>query len=218
MKKLIIFDFDGVIADTEKLWVSVWHKFVNKKFSLNWSFDESYKIFAGVSPVTKIERLKNLGYQISEEELSQIISEENLLVSQIEITNGIVDILKDEKLIKCIGTGGPTLKTAKKIDVLNIRKYLPNEIVFTAEMVKRGKPEPDIFLYAAEKMSYKPENCLVIEDSIAGSIAAKAANMDIIAFTEHQHVDKKDYLIKLKEIGVTKFADNVEELKKYIYK
>ncbi|MDD4556025.1 MAG: HAD family phosphatase [Alphaproteobacteria bacterium] len=217
MKKLVIFDFDGVIADTEKLWVSVWHKFVNENSNLNWSFEEAYKNFAGVSPVTKIERLKNFGINVTESDYAKIIEGETSLIKEIEITKDIIDILKDENLIKCIGTGGPTLKTAKKIDVLNIRKYLPNEIVFTAEMVKRGKPEPDIFLYAAEKMGYKPEDCVVVEDSIAGAIAAKAAKMDIIAFTEHQHIDRDNYLKKLKEIGVTKFANNVKELKKYIY-
>lgn len=218
MKNLVIFDFDGVVADTEKLWVSVWHKHVNKIFNLDWTFEEAYKIFAGVSPVTKMERLKNLGYELSEEQVAQMLKDENLLLDQIQITKGIVDILKDKNLIKCIGTGGPTIKTAKKIDVLKIREYLPNEIVFTAEMVKRGKPDPDIFLYSAEKMGFEPKDCLVIEDSIAGCIAAKAANMDVVAFTEHQHINREEYLAKLKEIGVTKFANNVEELRKFIYK
>ena len=55
-------------------------------------------------------------------------------------------------------------------------------------MVKNGKPSPDVFLYAAEKMGIKPEHCLVIEDSVPGVQAAKAAGMRVLGFDGGSHM------------------------------
>ena len=61
--------------------------------------------------------------------------------------------------------------------------------VFSASQVKRGKPAPDVFLYAASQMGVDPAECLVIEDSVAGTTAARRAGMDVVGFTGGSHVD-----------------------------
>ena len=60
--------------------------------------------------------------------------------------------------------------------------------IFSAQMVEHGKPAPDVFLLAAEKMGYKPSECLVIEDSVPGVKAAKAAGMTVYGFTGGAHM------------------------------
>lgn len=190
---------------------------MNKIFNLDWTFEEAYKIF-GIRSGDKNGKIKNLGYELSEEQVAQMLKDENLLLDQIQITNGIVDILKDKNLIKCIGTGGPTIKTAKKIDVLKSENISLMKLFSRQKWSKEENQIQTFFFIQQKKMGFEPKDCLVIEDSIAGCIAAKAANMDVVAFTEHQHINREEYLAKLKEIGVTKFANNVEELREFIYK
>ena len=64
--------------------------------------------------------------------------------------------------------------------------------LFTASMVEHGKPAPDLFLYAAEKMGVKPADCLVIEDSLNGIRAAHAAGMEVLRFTGGTHLQGRD--------------------------
>jgi beta-phosphoglucomutase-like phosphatase (HAD superfamily) len=59
--------------------------------------------------------------------------------------------------------------------------------IFSAKQVTRGKPAPDLFLFAAEQMGVAPRHCLVIEDSVAGVTAARAASMDVLGFTGGSH-------------------------------
>jgi beta-phosphoglucomutase-like phosphatase (HAD superfamily) len=66
-----------------------------------------------------------------------------------------------------------------------LRHFEPH--IFSATMVKRGKPAPDLFLHAAEHMATPPARCLVIEDSVAGVTAARAAGMTVLGFTGGSH-------------------------------
>jgi beta-phosphoglucomutase-like phosphatase (HAD superfamily) len=67
--------------------------------------------------------------------------------------------------------------------------FFDDEHIFTSAQVKHAKPAPDLFLFAAERMGYKPEDCLVIEDSIAGIQAARAAQMLVIGFLGGSHAN-----------------------------
>ena len=80
--------------------------------------------------------------------------------------------------------------------------YFPAEHVFTRELVARGKPAPDLFLYAADKMGVKPERCIVVEDSGAGIDAAKAAGMDCIAYLGGGHAKYDWYREKILGYGI----------------
>jgi HAD superfamily hydrolase (TIGR01509 family) len=55
------------------------------------------------------------------------------------------------------------------VDVTGMQPYFPTEVIYTRELVNKGKPAPDLFLYTAEKMGFQPEDCIVIEDSSSGS-------------------------------------------------
>jgi 16S rRNA pseudouridine516 synthase len=65
--------------------------------------------------------------------------------------------------------------------------------VITGDEVQQGKPHPDIYLRAAEKLGISPEACLVIEDSVAGIAAGKAANMRVGAIPDRRFVDPREY-------------------------
>jgi len=81
------------------------------------------------------------------------------------------------------------------------------ERLYTAQMVERGKPAPDLFLYAAAQMHAEPERTLVIEDSVSGVTAAKAAGMAVWGFVGGSHYRARDGRAMLYEAG----ADRVFE-------
>jgi HAD superfamily hydrolase (TIGR01509 family) len=83
--------------------------------------------------------------------------------------------------------------------------------VFSAEQVARPKPHPDVYLHAARELGVAPERCLVIEDSVTGLSAARAAGMKTIAFVGASHVPK-GYAQVLRNLGVTRIIERMEQL------
>ncbi|WP_206954261.1 HAD family hydrolase [Trinickia acidisoli] len=83
--------------------------------------------------------------------------------------------------------------------------------VFSAEQVARPKPHPDVYLHAARELGVAPERCLVIEDSVTGLSAARAAGMKTIAFVGASHVPK-GYAQVLRNLGVTRIVERMEQL------
>ena len=77
----------------------------------------------------------------------------------------------------CVASGSPRSRVSLCLKVAKMQPYFSEQSVFTRELVSRGKPAPDLFLYAAEKMNYPAAACIVVEDSSAGIEAALAANM-----------------------------------------
>lgn len=214
MKKLIIWDFDGVISDTENLWLTSRMDLLNSKLNLNWNFDTTSKYLGGLSDKDKNIVLKNLGISVDSQFWKEAETKDLIKISKgLNLTEGIEDIFKMEIFEQCIATGGIISKTNEKIKKVGITKYFPPEKIFTADLVTYGKPEPDLFLLAAETLGYNPEECVVIEDSVAGITAAKRAKMDCIAFVKY---NKPSYIDEIKKMGIKYIFDDMKEVKKTI--
>ena len=217
-KNLVIFDFDGVIADSEKIWIKNRQEGVNKKFGLNWTFEDANMYFGGAGDPVKRQILDKLGYITDDAFWEEQIKIDMAVMRRdgLEVFNGVENLIK--KLPKkCIATSGVKVKTVVKLEVIGFwNKYFNNDNLFTADMVKNGKPEPDIFLYAAKKMGEKPENCIIIEDSIAGITAAKRAGIDVIAFLGASMYQNDDYIERVKNLGVKNICFNMKEVEKII--
>lgn len=216
--KLIIWDFDGVIADTEKLWMGVWINYLHDIYRLKQTNEELYYVLAGISEDEKARRVKeHYNINITGKDMNLIMEKQlDILHSgKMELTKNI-EILFSKTKNQCIGTGGPFEATLQKVKILGIEKYFNSKNVFSRDMVPNGKPAPDIFLLAAKTLGFEPKNCVVIDDAISGAIAAKKAGMDIISFLEHQHIDKEKISQTLKEFGVTKMANNIKDLEQYL--
>lgn len=219
MKKLLIWDFDGVIADTEKLWIQNRMLLLNKNFGLNWDMNKTYAVLGDMSDKTKKHVLEKLGLKTDEQfwEENKKLDLETMLKG-FSLTDGVDNIFKDKTFTQCIATGGFADKTAEKIKIVDIESYFPPETVFTADMVVHGKPEPDLFLLAAEKMGFLPQDCIVVEDSVAGLTAAQKAGMLPLAFTGNSLYDNTDYLLRIKEIGITHLFDSMTALHRFLKK
>jgi len=219
IKNLIIWDFDGVIADSEKVWLLNRQKSLNEQFNLNWDFKTTNKYLGGMSDKTKKHVLEKMNIITDEAFWQKQMKLDMLSMEQngLEVTPHIEDIIKTG-MKQCIATGGIFSKTIKKLEVIGFwKKYFDESNLFTVDMVKHGKPEPDLFLFAADKMGEKPENCIVIEDSIAGIKAAQNAGIDVIAFLGSEMYQNNDYLIEVKKCGVENIFFDMRDVKKFLF-
>lgn len=216
-KKLIIWDFDGVIADTEKLWLKNRQILMKEALGIDWDWQTINHYLRGTGDRTKRIVLDNLGITTDDDFWNKSIEMDiNTMHSEgFELTDGIEDIFK-LPIKQCIATGGVKDKTAEKIKITGIKNYFPDDKVFTIDMVKNGKPEPDLFLLAAEKMGEKPEDSVVIEDSIAGLTAAVKAGCLPIAFLAGDIENDQIHLEKVKKLGIKYIFHNMKDVKNLI--
>lgn len=201
MLKAVIFDMDGVLIDSEPI-----HYLSNvtllKKLSVDFSYDY-YKQFIGSTCShmwTCIARDFNL-----EQSPEWLNTEGNKICEKLVETNGYPPIEGAKELVCSIKKAGyklavassSALKTIKKnMDSQGLTEYF-DELV-SGEDVANPKPAPDVFLKAAKMLGVEPGECLVIEDSRNGVLAAKAAGMICLGFINpnsgDQKLDKADYL------------------------
>ena len=216
-KKLIIWDFDGVISDTEKLWVENRRILLNQKFGLNWDFETANHYIGGKSDKTKRLDLEKLGIVTDEVFWQEALDMDYALMRKgIELMPDIEKIFAEKDIAQCIATGGTRDKTAVKIKSVGIEKYFPDNKIFTADQVEHGKPEPDIFLLAAKTMGYEPKDCIVIEDSLAGMTAGLRAGMEVIAFVGCEMNQSEANLQKIKKLGIKHIFYNMTEVRNFV--
>jgi len=189
--KLIIFDCDGVLVDTETLANGI---FFTHLQSLNWplSLEETAAEFTGKS----LERCK----QLVQERLGTTVpaaffdkmQEETLatLATQLKPMPGIHEFcryLDDIDMPFVVASSGAHNKIKQNLTNAQLLEFFKHR--FSAEDVNEGKPAPDVFLLAADSMGVAPQNCLVIEDSHAGMQAAIAAGMQLVCYNSNKLSD-----------------------------
>lgn len=219
-KILLIWDFDGVIADSEKLWVQIWYDALAKLKNINLSAAEVQKYLVGMSAKTKKEILnKQFGPDTIDDDFLRYTGElERFQIENvIEPVEGVQKIFEDDSFVHCVATG-----TVKKLAVLKLQKvglwgkYIDEQNCFTSDMVQNGKPAPDLFLYAASAMGYAPEDCVVIEDSVHGIHAALAARMRVVAFIGAENNNKPEYADLCLKEGALIAVNNMEDLHSFL--
>jgi len=222
MKKLLIWDFDGVIADSEKLWVAVWAETLQQEKNIILTAEEKLNLLVGISDKLKKERLeKYFSGLILDADFMQKIDAGEVYKGMhfMQPIAGVEDVMSSADFAHCIATGATKEQHTWKMTQFKwIEKYMSPQDYFTADMVQRGKPEPDLFLLAATTKGYAPQDCLVIGDSLNDFAAAKAAGMESIAFVGAEGNDTPEYRQKCLEAGVVAVCATMEEVKTAIYK
>eukprot|EP01035_Chromulina_nebulosa_P020463 gene20463-26551_t len=99
-----------------------------------------------------------------------------------------VNKLYNSGIPMCVASGSPRNRVELCLEVGGIGSCFTSDRIFTRELVQRGKPAPDLFLYSANKLGYQPNQCIVIEDASAGIEAGLAAGMKVIGFLGAGHV------------------------------
>lgn len=175
-----IFDMDGLLFDTERLAIQTW---INASSKLDWVMNETLIIKAiGRNKQDTKKIFQNaLGMDFPFEEIIEIcykLTDEFIRKNGIPIKDGVFEILsalKSKKLKLSLATSTNTEIAEKNLEIADIGKYF--SYVIGSEKVEKGKPEPDIFQFASDKMNISPEKCIVFEDSENGILAAYRAGM-----------------------------------------
>lgn len=196
-----IFDLDGVIVDTAKYHFLAWKNLAN---TLGFDFtEEQNELLKGVSRIQSLEILLSIGKVNLSDEKKQILLLQknkeyleyvNKMTSE-EILPGVNDLLNFLEINDIKYALGSASKNAplilEKVGLLNR---------FTAIVdgndVSKAKPDPEVFLIGAKKLGTNPENCVVVEDAIAGIQAANAAKMISIGIGEANVLYEADYVFK----------------------
>jgi HAD superfamily hydrolase (TIGR01509 family) len=187
MTKLVIFDCDGVLVDSEPISIAVLLDMIAKS-GTSLSEDEAYEMFLGRSMTTISKILhEDYGFATSDADLEDMRA--NLYArfrEDLKPIPGIAETLNHLALPRCVASSSQPERIRLSLKLTGLLDLLePN--IFSATMVKHGKPAPDLFLHAAKSMNTQPEECVVIEDSPAGIEAAKRAGMKVFAFTGGTH-------------------------------
>ncbi len=181
-----IFDCDGTLADSmESHYVSWVEAF--KKNKAKFHFDQ--ELFISMGGITLIETVKILnkkyGDNLSPEQV--VIDKEKIYMEQIHHTTAKDDVVEFAKEMAqkgkavAVASGGTRHTVHKTLEYLGIKEIFP--VILTQEDVVNGKPAPDIFLLAAERLGAKAQNSIVFEDSGNGFKAAENAGMDYVKVT-----------------------------------
>jgi mannitol-1-/sugar-/sorbitol-6-/2-deoxyglucose-6-phosphatase len=191
----VIFDLDGVLADSEPWWNQIDAKLL-AEYGVSYR-GEYHRNVLGVSYPLAVEFYKNAFHiSASVQELmrrrgeiaTDFFSNRVDLFPSAKVT---LEQLRDMKLPLAVATSSVSASARPLLDRTGIRNLFT--VVVTGDEVHQGKPHPDIYLRAAKKLGISPEACLVIEDSLAGMAAGKAANMRVAAIPDRRFVDPRDY-------------------------
>lgn len=185
---LLILDCDGVLIDSEIISARM---LVQELAKLGVEIDLPYvaRYFLGRSyPTVMAQIRKEFGLTLPPEFEAQY--RESLLAAfqtSLTIMPGVAEMLDDLDVPCCVATSSSPRRAEFSLRLVGLWDRLGAH-TFTASLVEKGKPAPDLFLYAAAKMGADPANCLVIEDSLTGIRAAHAAGMPVWRFIGGSHM------------------------------
>jgi HAD superfamily hydrolase (TIGR01549 family) len=208
----LIFDFDGVIADSEALANTVLAEIVTALGHAT-SLNDALERYSGRrwdDAVAAIESAvgRPLPANFSDELKSATL--ERFRADLKEVSGATRFIQRFSEIPRCIASSSSIDRLHLCLSVLDLADEFGSN-VFSSDMVPRGKPHPDIFLFAAEKLGVSPKSCLVIEDSAGGIKAAVAAGMTAVGLCAASHI-REGHHVKLREAGAVHLANSWDEV------
>lgn len=181
----VIFDLDGVLVDTGWAHRQSWYDLAEKEgFSMT---DEFFYSTFGMQNYMIIPML--LGRDVASDEINQLSDWKEQRYREIiaeklvpaEGAKSLLSDLKSEDFLLAVGSSAPRANLELVLARTGLQDYF--DAYVTGQDVTNGKPAPDTFLKAAEKLSLGAENCIVVEDAVQGIEAGKAAGMPVVAVT-----------------------------------
>ena len=189
--ELIIFDCDGVLVDSELLSCRCLSE-VLAEFDIALSQQQALELFLGRSTKAIEQHYRSLGQTVPESFLPRLKSHVlSTFAACLQPIPGIAGVMSELSVPFCVASSSDFDRVALSLDVTGLRAHF-GERIYTAQMVRHGKPAPDLFLLEAEKMGVRPARTLVIEDSVSGVAAGKAAGMTVWGFVGGSHYRGRD--------------------------
>lgn len=183
--KHIVFDCDGVLIDSEIL-ANRLEVEIKAELGFPITLEEQLHKFVGMGHShpdlqSELKRLPAHYWRLVDERVRPIYHKE------LKAIPGTVEFLDRLHLPKCVASSSGPDWLDLKLSLTDLKKYFGGAI-FHGELVTRSKPEPDLFLFALKELDWRAEDCLVIEDSVHGVGAGRAAGMTVCGFLGGSHV------------------------------
>lgn len=215
MIKAVIFDLDGLLVDTEIISYQIYKELLNE-YGYTFTKEEYARNYSGKTGIKNMAGLieaYQLPWTLEEGMAKEEPIESRFLARGVALKRGAKELLSflKEKNYKTVVASSST--EGRALDMLREHGIVGcfDEFVFARD-VERGKPNPDIFLKACEKMGERPENCLVLEDGEAGIQAGDAAGMSVVCIPDMKRPDQ-DFLDKTAAV-----LDSLDEVISYLGK
>ena len=209
---LVIFDCDGVLVDSEPISMSVLLAAIAEA-GLALSEEIAFERFLGRSLSNVCEILqREFGVGLGAGALERM--REKLFARfrrELKPVPGVTEMLRKLATARCVASSSQPERIRLCLDVTGLLDSFASRI-YSATMVSRGKPAPDLFLLAARRMGVAPRDCLVVEDSPAGIAAAKAAGMRAFGFVGGSHAAKAGLAGALALAGPDAIFDDMARL------
>ena len=195
MLSAIIFDLDGVLADSEPWWNQIDAKLL-AEYGVTYR-GEYHQNVVGVNYRLAIEFYKKaFGLSVPTEEMMRRRGEiaTEFFGSRVGLFPNVKEVLEELRQMKlhlAVATSSVSASARPFLDRHQLTGFF--EIIVTGEEVEHGKPAPDIYLRAANKLGIPPDACLVVEDALPGVAAGKAANMRVAAIPDTRFVNPREY-------------------------
>ena len=191
--ELVIFDCDGVLVDTETLGNQHLVKMLDASGYAT-TFEAVRKDFCGMPMRAVKEKIEAQGYLLGYDFVDRwyqaipVIFENG--VETIPHIEEVIAAVKKAELSYCVASSANVEKMHITLGKTGLIEHF-QDVLYSASMVARGKPFPDLFLHAAKEMGFEPSKAVVIEDSVAGTKAGIAAGMRVFSYCGDAHADHK---------------------------
>jgi len=191
----VIFDLDGVLADSEPWWNKI-DAALLADYGVTYR-GEYHENVLGVSYRLAVEFYKQaFGLSIPSEEMMRRRGEiaTEFFAKRVGLfpsVRPVLEKLRRMKLHLAVATSSVSASARPFLDRHELTAYF--DVIITGDDVDRGKPEPDIYLRAGEKLGVAADACIVIEDALSGIAAANAAKMRVVAIPDTRFVDPRNY-------------------------
>jgi HAD superfamily hydrolase (TIGR01509 family) len=182
--RAILFDMDGLLVDSEPHWYEVEREFACARGG-EWTEELAIAGRGGGLRATLLRMSKIFGFAVHEEnDATEIIDRLISRAPEIRPKPGALELLQAARgrIPMALASSAPYRLIVAVLDALRIDHYF--DVIVSGESVPKPKPAPDIFLHAARELGVPPRECIVLEDSLAGATAGRAAGMMVIAVPE----------------------------------
>lgn len=181
--ELVIFDCDGVLVDSEAITNRVFGEMLNE-LGINVTLDDMFELFVGYSMAQCLQIISDRLGKMPPADFVENYYHRARVALEAELTAvpGVAEALDQIGLPYCVASSGAQEKMRMTLGITGLLSRFEGKM-FSATEVARGKPAPDVFLHAAEKLGVRPAACLVIEDTPPGVAAGVAAGMTVYGYS-----------------------------------
>lgn len=182
--KLVIFDCDGVLVNTEERANRVLAQWLSET-GLPVTYEDCRRIYSGRSMKSVQAEIEAQGHQLGFNLMERWYGSLDMIfgtdVEAIPHVETVLDDLRARNVTWCVASSAKLEKMHLTLGVTGLIAHF-GDVLYSATMVENGKPAPDLFLHAACEMGFTPEECVVIEDSVPGTVAGIAAGMKVYSY------------------------------------